>query len=141
MNSILHRIVIESSPEKLFQALNTESGLSNWWTRAEQNEEKITFLFGPNGEHQVVMALISAIPGQEVKWQCIAGAWAEKGEFVFSIAETARGACLDFAHHGWQETDDFYKYCNAKWGYFLAVSLKQYLETGRGLPHPNDPNI
>lgn len=141
MHSILHKIVIESSSENLFQALSTVEGLSNWWTKAEQKGEEITFFFGPNGEHQVVMALISVTANQEVKWQCVAGPWADKGEFVFSISEDERGVCLDFSHHGWQETDDFYKHCNSKWGYFLVVSLKQYLEAGTGLPHPNDPSI
>lgn len=141
MHSILHKIVIESSPEKLFQALNTETGLSNWWTKAEKEGEEATFFFGPNGEHQVVMKVVSSTPEQEVKWQCIAGPWVEKGEFVFTIAEDDRGVSLDFVHQGWPETDDFYKHCNSKWGFFLASSLKQYLETGTGLPHPNDPSI
>lgn len=141
MHSILQKILIKSSPEKLFEALNTQSGLASWWTKNEWNENEITFYFGPNGEHQVTMAVTSAISAKEVKWQCIAGAWEDKGEFVFSIIEDEAGAYLDFAHHGWQETDDFYKHCNPKWGFFLAVSLKQYLETGTGLPHPNDPDI
>lgn len=141
MHSILHKIVIESSPKQLFDALTTESGLSNWWTSAEQKGEEILFFFGPNGEHQVQMSLLSAIPEKEVKWQCSAGPWVEMGEFVFAIEAHERGVSLDFAHHGWQQTDDFYKHCNPKWAYFLAVSLKQYLETGTGLPHPNDPSI
>ncbi|MEO9943885.1 MAG: SRPBCC domain-containing protein [Paraglaciecola sp.] len=141
MHSILHKIVIETSTEKLFQSINSTKELSGWWTKAEQDGEQITFLFGPDGEHQVIMSLITAVPDQEIKWQCLAGPWADKGEFVFLISEHERGACLDFSHHGWEETDDFYKHCNAKWGFFLVVSLKQYLETGKGLPHPNDPSI
>ncbi len=141
MHSILHKTVIESTPENLFQAIKNASGLSSWWTKAEQGEEDITLFFGPNGEHQVVMELISVIPEREIRWKCTSGPWIEQGEFVFSITEHERGSCLDFSHHGWLETDDFYKHCNAKWGFFFTVSLKQYLETGKGRPHPNDPNI
>lgn len=107
------------------------------WTQAEV----LAQWFGPEGEHQVVMKVVSSVPAKEIRWQCIAGPWMDKGEFIFSITEDGRGVALDFAHHGWQETDDFYKHCNAKWGFFLAVSLKQYLETGKGQPHPNDPDI
>lgn len=87
------------------------------------------------------MRVVSTIENKEVRWQCINGPWAETGEFVFSISEDKRGCCLHFSHHGWQQTDDFYQHCNAKWGFFLVVSLKQYLESGTGLPHPNDPSI
>ena len=141
MHSILHKITIESTPAELFKALNTEHGLSSWWTKANLNSDEAIFYFGPNGEHQVTMKILARIPNQEIRWQCIDGPWVDNGEFIFSITEDERGACLDFAHHGWHSTDDFYKHCNPKWAFFLAVSLKQYLETGRGMPHPKDPNI
>ena len=141
MFSILHRIEIEASPEKLFAAINTESGLSAWWSKTKADGESFTFFFGPNGEHQVTMALIASIPNKEIRWKCTQGPWVNMGEFIFSVESHERGAVLDFAHHGWQETDNFYKHCNPKWAFFLAVSLKQYLETGTGQPHPKDPSI
>ncbi|UGA56617.1 SRPBCC family protein [Vibrio sp. VB16] len=141
MQSILHKIVIEASPNQLFRALTTTEGLSNWWTKTEQKGDELTFSFGPNGEHQVVMTLLSSIPDKEVRWQCTGGPWVETGEFVFSISADDRGSCLRFAHHGWEQPDDFYQHCNAKWGFFLVISLKQYLETKIGQPHPNDPSI
>ncbi|WP_157828049.1 hypothetical protein [Paraglaciecola sp. MB-3u-78] len=52
-----------------------------------------------------------------------------------------RDAVLHFNHQGWSEADDFFQHCNCKWGFFLAVSLKSYLEKGVGQPHPQDPNI
>ncbi|WP_370978448.1 SRPBCC domain-containing protein [Agaribacterium sp. ZY112] len=141
MHSILHKIVIEASTDELFQAISSEKGLSKWWSKTNINAEQVSIFFGPNDEHQVQMQVLSSIPGQEIIWQCISGPWADKGEFIFSITEHERGSCLDFAHHGWQEADDFYKHCNAKWGFFFTVSLKQYLETGKGQAHPNDPSI
>lgn len=141
MYSILHKIVIETSPEKLIEALTTEQDLSSWWTNAERKGDECAFFFGQHAEHKVVMKTLTSDLDNEVRWQCIEGPWIEKGEFVFSVTEDDRGACLDFAHHGWPETDDFYKHCNSKWGFFLAVSLKGYLETGNGSPHPNDPSI
>ncbi len=140
MHSILHQVVIEAAPSKVFEALTTEEGLSNWWTKAAPNgNEERTFFFGKNCDHKVVMETISSVPGRELKWQCVGGSWEDKGEFVFTVFDHERGVCLDFAHHGWEVTDDFYKHCNTKWGFFLAVSLKRYLETGAGLPHPNEP--
>lgn len=76
-----------------------------------------------------------------VVWHCLAGLWTETGLFTFSISPDERGAVLNFSHQGWSETNDFYQHCNSKWGFFLVVSLKSYLEKGVGQPHPNDPNI
>ncbi len=141
MHSIVHKIVIETTPENLYQALNTKSGLSEWWTKAEVVNNKITLYFGSDNEHLVEMEVRKTIPGTELRWKCVSGPWVEQGEFVFLITPHERGACLDFAHHGWAEADDFFKHCNPKWGFFLAVSLKQYLESGKGQPHPADPSI
>lgn len=144
MHSILHKITIEAQPEQLYQALTSQEGLSSWWTRCDAGEkvgESNRFYFGPNGEHQVEMAINDLKPGSLVSWQCSNGPWQNTGAFDFKISSDERGAVLHFSHEGWPETDDFYQHCNAKWGYFLAVSLKSYLETGKGQPHPQDPNI
>ncbi|MFT5434337.1 MAG: hypothetical protein ACI9OJ_005050 [Myxococcota bacterium] len=61
--------------------------------------------------------------------------------FVFDIVEHERGAVLRLSNERWTDDGDFYMHCNAKWGFFLAVSLKKYLEDGTGQPHPQDPSI
>ena len=141
MYDILHRIVIETSPEQLYKAIAEDSGISGWWTKAEMNDQRLRVFFGPKDEHQIVFTVTDTQPAEFVKWQCIEGPWADKGEFVFSITPDERGACLRFSHHAWTQADDFYRHCNSKWGYFLTVSLKRYLETGTGQPHPQDPDI
>ena len=35
MSDILHRIIIETSPDKLYKALTEQNGLSAWWTKNE----------------------------------------------------------------------------------------------------------
>ena len=141
MYSIALKIKIETAPESLYEALSSPAGLSNWWTNANQEGGNTHFYFGADGSHRITMKTLTSVPGEKVRWQCIEGPWADKGEFDFSLENTEGGVYLDFAHHGWKEIDDFYKHCNAKWGFFLGVSLKNYLETGLGSPHPNDPSI
>jgi len=144
MNSILHKITIETTPEKLYHAITTQNGLSAWWTKCETSskiDSVASFLFGPNGEHKVEMKIKRLTPNEEVQWQCVNGPWAETGLFTFSISPDKRGAVLRFAHADWPDTGDFYQHCNTKWAFFLCVSLKKYLESGTGEPHPQDPNI
>jgi hypothetical protein len=87
------------------------------------------------------MQIVSLKTHQHVTWQCVSGPWVEKGLFSFNIQADERGAVLHFKHQGWDEIDDFYQHYNSKWGFFLVVSLKGYLEQGVGQPHPQDPNI
>lgn len=144
MNEILHRIVIEVSPEKVYNALTDQDQLSSWWTIAS-TEGKVgsvaSFSFGPDGEHKVNMEIIELILNERVCWKCVNGPWVNTESFKFDIQEDKRGTVLKFRHTGWAESDEFYMHCNSKWGFFLAVSLKDLLEKGTGKPHPHDPDI
>lgn len=144
MASIVHRMTINTSASALYQALLTSEGLSSWWTKAE-SEPKVgglaTFVFGPEGQNKVTMQIQALEPDKQVIWKCIEGPWVETGEFVFNIEDADDGVVLKFAHNGWPSQDEFFMHCNSKWGYFFVISLKQYLETGIGHPHPEDPSI
>jgi len=61
--------------------------------------------------------------------------------FTFDIEPTDGGSVLRFKNGGRAEASDFYAHCNCKWGFFLGVSLKNYLETGKGSPAPEDPDF
>ena len=144
MTDILHRVEIESSPNKLYKALTEQTGLSAWWTKAETTAEVnglAKFRFGPNGEHGCDMQITQLVPNEKVVWKCIVGPWVDTTEFSFDIKPSERGAVVLFANRGWPDPSEFFMHCNCKWGFFLAVSLKNYLETGKGCPHPADPNI
>lgn len=144
MADILHRIIIETSPEKLYNALTQQQGLTDWWTRTETDEKEggfAQFYFGPNGEHQVKMQIQSLVPNQKVVWKCVEGPWVDTGTFEFDIQTDERGAVLKFRHNDWAQADEFFMHCNSKWGFFFTVSLKNLLETGKGSPHPMDPSI
>lgn len=142
MNTILHKITIETSPELLYQALTSQDGLSSWWTKTRSSEAINSFFFGPEGaQQQVDMEIKTLNKNKLVSWKCVAGPWTETGLFNFEIEPDERGAILKFSHEGWDQLDDFFAHCNSKWGFFLTVSLKNYLEKDLGQPHPNDPNI
>lgn len=61
--------------------------------------------------------------------------------FSFNIEPTDGGSVLRFKNSGWAEASDFYAHCNCKWSFFLWVSLKNYLEQGKGSPAPEDPEF
>jgi uncharacterized protein YndB with AHSA1/START domain len=144
MTDILHRIIIEASPEALYRALTEQNGLSAWWTKTETTPELgalASFVFGPNDDHKVDMEIMELVTNKKVVWKCVSGPWVDTGEFCFIIESHDRGSVLNFAHRDWAVPDEFYMHCNSKWGFFFTVSLKNYLETGKGNPHPEDPSI
>lgn len=142
MTEIAHRVEIEASPQDVYEAISNPDDLSKWWTAAQadlRNAELLDFDFG--GGHIVRMQVEEAVASERIVWQCLEGPWSNNGNFVFELESIERGTNLRFTHHGWSEVDDFFRHCNGKWGFFLAVSLKGLLETGQGRPSPNDPAI
>ncbi len=144
MPSILHRLTINTSAAELYQALITSEGLSGWWTQADSQPRiggLAKFVFGPEGQNKVTMEFTVLEENKKVAWKCVEGPWVETGAFEFGIEQVENGVVLKFAHNDWPSQDEFFMHCNSKWGYFFVVSLKQYLESGIGHPHPEDPSI
>lgn len=141
MYAIQHRVEIESTPRQLRDALTTSEGLSKWWTQTNAQPEVgsiAQFAFG-DGSH-IVRMRVDELSEELVVWTCIEGPWVNH-RFHFEFTQHKRGVALRFTHEGWSQTDDFYRHCNTKWGFFLSASLKGWLETGRGTPHPKEPKI
>jgi len=74
-----------------------------------------------------------------VVWKTIAstapGGW--KGTTIsFDLREDGEDTVLSFSHRGFAQADENYARVTTGWAYFL-ISLQQYLETGRGAPHPD----
>jgi Activator of Hsp90 ATPase homolog 1-like protein len=63
------------------------------------------------------------------------GGW-EGTTITFDLRTDGDGTVLLFAHRGFKQADEGYARVTTGWGYYL-VSLRQYLETGKGAPHPD----
>ena len=144
-HAIAHRVEVEVPVSRLFAAVAEPKGIAAWWTPMVEPHDNVEvgsvlrIRFG-NGKHGPDMRIDALAQNERVVWTCVEGPW--KGhQFAFETAEHERGSVLRFFHSNWTESSDFFMHCNCKWGYFLAVSLKSYLETGRGTPHPLDPKI
>jgi uncharacterized protein YndB with AHSA1/START domain len=76
VTDILHRVGINASPEKLYEALSSQKGLAGWWTRNAKATPEVgtvnEFRFGDRGfSHMNVAELV---PGTRVRWKCGDGA-------------------------------------------------------------------
>jgi uncharacterized protein YndB with AHSA1/START domain len=143
MVDILHKVGVKASkPAAVYKALTTLDGLSGWWTTQTGGDGNvggvIEFRFGLG---EIDMKVLELIPDQRVVWEVIAGPTEWLGTTVsFDIAQEGDWTLVRFKHKGWKEQVDFMHHCSTKWGVFL-LSLKSFLETGKGAPAPNETKL
>ncbi len=148
MVNIIHRIGIRSSAEQVYKALSTIKGLSHWWTEETEGYEKvggkITFTFRSETEDvkgQMVMEVQELNPQKNIRWRCISGPdeWIDT-EITFDLSQQDDQTIIIFGHRNWREQIEFTAHCSMKWAVFL-LSLREYVETGKGKPSPRDLKI
>ncbi|HUI71929.1 MAG TPA: SRPBCC domain-containing protein [Spirochaetia bacterium] len=142
MPEIIHRLGVQAAPARVYRALATRSGLINWWTWHVTGEPApgvtVRFRFGPTSTDMKVLELL---PEHRVSWRCVAGGeeWTNT-DITFELTPGDRETIVHFSHTGWSAAGELMAHWNCKWGYFL-LSLKTWVEDGRGTPFPEDRKI
>lgn len=132
----------ETRQDTLAHAVRSLQGLAAWWTGETTGDttvgSTIAFRFGEAGGFDMQ---VQESTNESVAWECVGGPdeWLGTGvEFKIVDADTHRQ--LMFRHTGWAAETPFFHHCSMKWATFL-LSLRDYVETGRGRPFPNDLKI
>lgn len=143
MADILHLLQIQAPPEAVYQAIATIDGVRNWFSRDADFHSKVggsgEIRFA-DGQRVIKMEIEELKPIGRVAWRVLSAAmpnWANT-RVEFEIGAGDDGTLLHFAHRGFPGADDFFAMSATAWAGFL-ISLKQYAETGKGMPHPDDP--
>jgi len=141
MTDIFHQVGVTSSLEETFEAINTLSGLSSWWTKCTGDTSIGSRLHFHFGEHKVEMTVEKSVADKEIVWRCTDkdGEW-QNTQISYQLVPTDEQTLINFSHTGWRQQSELCSLCNTKWAVIL-VSLKQYLETGKGQPFPKDIQI
>ena len=143
MKKILHVVEIKAPKAKVFEAITTQTGLSNWWTTqvsVEAGEGGLVdfhFMEGFNPD----MKVTKLAPESSVHWLCVGGHdnWLDN-TFSFELMAQDDKTMLMFTQNYATELDDMvYGTYNYNWGYYLD-SLRTYCETGSGKPFPAGGN-
>jgi uncharacterized protein YndB with AHSA1/START domain len=148
MIDIVHRIGIKSPTTRVYNALTTLDGLGHWWTEEVNGEGqiggKIEFFFRTEtGElkGKMVMEVQALDAPKEVRWRCIDGPAEWVGtDVTFQLSQQDNQTIVLFGHRNWREAVEFTSHCSMKWAVFL-LSLREYVETGKGKPSPHDLKI
>lgn len=137
MENIRHYLVIQAPIQKVYEAITSQEGLSNWWTEETIAKPEIGFLneFKFGEEYLNKMRIKELIPNKSVLWLCEDGdkEWINT-KVSFNLKSKEGETILQFSHEGWREATEFYASCNFHWGRFME-SLKLLCETGNGLAY------
>ena len=142
MPDIRHRVVISAPLDRVYQAVATADGISDWWTRdgvrgQAREGSRLQFFFN-QPEPSAVMEVTELDPGGQVSWNCVGGADEWIGTRVtFDLRPADGETVVLFTHADWRSPTEFMAHCSARWAYFL-FSLKSLVETGKGTPFPDD---
>jgi len=138
MPDILHRVGINASPQRVFEALSTIDGLRRWWTTETAGDANkgsvIDFGF-------CEMKVLDSTAGKLVRWRCIRGPEGWTGtEVSFNLIRKDQQTFVLFKHAKWKRPIEFMHHCSTKWAVFL-LSLRDWVERGEGRPAPYDIKI
>lgn len=136
MPDLKHRILINASPQRVYQAVTTPEGLSGWWTEdAEQHEEGILLLGFYDRTTVYKMHIDNLEPARSVQWTCETGQEWEGTRLCFELEPAANDSTiLTFTHANWRVPSSFFYECNSTWGE-LMYRLKAYAEGNEPGPH------
>ncbi len=142
MHDIMHLLRIHASPERVFEAITTAEGLRQWWTRDAAIEPEVSAAgeFGFYGKRFVVKIIVEALePATRARWKVANAAW-PASDIEFTLRAEGGDTILVFAHRGFPRADEAFASATMRWGFYV-LSLKRYLQTGKGSPNPDDGDL
>jgi uncharacterized protein YndB with AHSA1/START domain len=130
MADIFHQFTIQSSPEKVFEAISRSKGLDSWWTKtSSENPESggiYTLYFSPGYEWKACVSKFKTDNLFALQFTEADEDWT--GTRVgFSLNKKDGITLVDFYHTGWPILNDHFKISSFCWAMYLRL-LKRYVE-------------
>jgi uncharacterized protein YndB with AHSA1/START domain len=133
-------LLIDQSPEKVFDAINNVSG---WWQgeiKGSANKLNDEFTYRMQEFHFSKQKLIEVIPDKKVVWlvtESNLNFIQDKSEWTgtkisFEISEVDGKTQLSFTHHGLAPEIECYGACSNGWTQLIQKSLFSLITTGVG---------
>ena len=145
MPEIMHLIKIRASQDKVYQAVSTAEGIRDWWTRDAALDPKVggNGEFGFYGHRMVIKVKVAELtPSKHVAWGPVSstGGGFDGTTISFDLTSEDGVTSVLFAHRGFKAAGENVAGATTRWGFYL-LSLKRYLETGKGAPNPEDTEL
>ena len=133
MPEIYYEIPIQAPAEKCFEAITSESKISEWWlpnSKFIALEGSIgTFPF-PDGRGQIRMKVEEINPQRKLVWRCLEHKHQDWINTIvtFEIVSEADGTCLlRFTHSGWKDKSETFGRVSYFWAAAYLSKLRSML--------------
>lgn len=133
--NIVHSVDIETTADRLYEAIVTQKGLAGWWTPQVKVEPVVGTL---NEFYFMGTTLVFRVdklePARHVAWSSVEvpSDW-EGTQVLFDITPQGETVNLKFSHVGFASYGGSFGVTSYSWAQYLR-SIKLLLETGEGEP-------
>ena len=139
MAAIVKELIIAAAPGRVWDALTKPDEIACWWTNDLSATPEVgslaEFRFS-QGTFVIQFEVAELDQDEKVRWITrqgpATGHWAGTS-VTWQLTPVHNGTQVAFNHDGFAQADERYEITRAWWEHFL-VSLKSYLETGKGTP-------
>jgi uncharacterized protein YndB with AHSA1/START domain len=119
--SVKHLFHINAPKEKVFEAVLSINGLSNWWTTNTKGSETvggiIEFRFGESGPD---MKITEIVQNEKICWECVGGIAGWIGnKLCFLLDENEGKTRVRFSQDGFSLQDDKFAISSFSWARYL----------------------
>ncbi|MCE4564365.1 SRPBCC domain-containing protein [Maribellus sp. CM-23] len=131
MLDIEHINYLKAPASTVYQALTSEEGLGNVWTKKLKVKAEVGFIneFDFDEGYLTKLKTVELKENQKVVWECVESDKEWVGTTIsFELSEKDGITTVILKHLDWRELTDFYRWCNYNWAMFL-FRLKNYCES------------
>lgn len=133
---ILHAMMVRSTPQKIYQALTEQEGLSGWFgpeCRAETRVGSLVEIYFHNRHHYSLKFEITDLePGSRVVWKVTQAipSWDDfPSMLTWTLYPYESSTIVHLRHSGWPEGHEAFPSVSFKWAEFM-IALRAYIHTG-----------
>lgn len=143
MAKVRHQIGIAGEVADVFNALHQNSGLVGWWATKAEGIPEVNQILDLHFSKIVTLSfkVEALIPNTIVDLRCVSGPFSWKGSTLrFKLKQDTDQVWVQLTHENTDASEDDFLYFSTKWACYL-LSLKDFIEHGKGRPYPNDTKI
>ena len=137
MADIFHNFPIETTAEKVFEAVSLSEGLDKWWTKCSNASPSpggvYTLDFGPGYIWKAIVT--EYVMAEKFELEMIEADEDWRGTKIgFNLFYSQGRTNVHFYHTRWPQKNEHFKISNYCWAMYLRI-LKRHLEHGEWVPY------
>ena len=143
MAIVKHRVGVVGDISTIFLAMHEPKGLEGWWATKADGKTAIGEILNLHFSRLAILSfkIVALCENSFVHLHCVSGpgSW-QDCDLTFSFKQDTDQVWIDLVHENAAASDDDFLYFTTKWPCYL-LSLRDFIETGKGRPYPNDIKI